>query len=87
MLPSFSNNDYVLFFAPFFYTPRINQVVLVEHPRLGTIIKRIASHHPYHGYLLAGDNPQKSTSTEAMGWIDASNIYGRAIWHIKAPTD
>lgn len=86
MLPSFSNDDYVLIFdSSLCRPPRINQVVLVNHPRLGKIIKRIAEYNTDKGYLLVGDNRQKSTSSQSMGWIQRSDIYGKVIWHIKAP--
>lgn len=85
MLPSFSSGDYLLIFGSSLCPPQINQVVLVNHPRFGKIVKRISKHHPDNGYLLTGDNPQESTSSQTMGWIPKERIYGRVIWHSKAP--
>ena len=50
-------------------------VVLVDHPKYGTMVKRIATVSET-GVTLEGDGPE-STSTEDMGQVDLKNIRGR----------
>lgn len=50
-------------------------VVLVDHPKYGTIVKRVASVSGA-STSLEGDGPE-STSTEAMGQVALKNIQGR----------
>ena len=82
MLPSFTHGDFVLCFSWFNSQFKIGDVVIVRHPTLNTIIKRIADTRSNGDILLAGDNPQESSSSEAMGWQPQSHIAGKVIWHI-----
>ena len=51
-------------------------VVLVDHPKYGVIVKRIASVSG-ESISLEGDGPE-STSTEALGNVTIQAIKGRA---------
>ena len=57
------------------------QVIKVEHPSYGAIIKRIAYRDKNGLYWLAGDNPN-SVSTCEMGPVSAKQIKGILIFKI-----
>ncbi len=83
MLPTFSHGDFVITARPLFRNYRCNDLVAVNHPRFGRIIKRI-SHCFYDGtFQLVGDNHSASATTEAMGIISSEQILGRVIWTIR----
>lgn len=81
MSPAFCHNDYV-------FTLRrrsglkTGDVVVINHPRFNTIIKRIAEISPEGALRLEGDNPA-STDTESLGWQPPSKVIGKVIWHIR----
>lgn len=74
MTPALSPGDYVFFTKA--RTLRPGFVVLVDHPKYGSIIKRIKTVER-NGVSLQGDSAE-STSSEAMGLVIASAIKGRA---------
>lgn len=82
MSPSFNDGDFVLGLTKFI-SPKIGQVVVVQHSLYGRIIKRISCVQK-DGILLAGDNPDEGVSTEAMGRIEQDKITARVIWRIKS---
>lgn len=81
MSPQFRHDDYVVSLRwPRRYL-RPGRVVVIRHPALGTIIKRIAEIRADGCIALSGDNPA-STSREAMGWVTPDRVIGQVIWHI-----
>jgi nickel-type superoxide dismutase maturation protease len=83
MLPVFKPNDFVFSLSRYKSRYQVNDVVIVQHPSLGKIIKRIKNMEKNH-VLLVGDNLQQSTSTKSMGRLPLELIKGRVIWHIRA---
>ena len=83
MLPVFKHNDFVVSFSCCNSHYKINDVVIVQHPTLGKIVKRIISIEQ-KSVMLVGDNLLQSTSTQAMGSQPLSHIQGRVLWHISA---
>jgi nickel-type superoxide dismutase maturation protease len=83
MLPVFKPNDFVFSLARYKSRYQVNDVVIVEHPLLGKIIKRIKSLEKNH-VRLVGDNLQQSTTTDAIGSLPINLIKGRVVWHIRA---
>ena len=83
MLPVFKHNDFVMSFSYCKTHYKINDVVIIQHPTLGKIVKRILSIEQ-KSVMLVGDNLPQSTSTQAMGSQPLSHIQGRVIWHISA---
>ncbi|WP_261841123.1 nickel-type superoxide dismutase maturation protease [Aliamphritea ceti] len=85
MLPTFSEGDYVLCLRPLSLLPlKVGDVVVVQHPRFGRIIKRIETLNDESAMWLRGDNPQ-STSSETMGWLARQALIGRVVLHIAKP--
>lgn len=83
MLPTFSDGDFVITARPLFRSYRLGDIVAIQHPTLGGIIKRI-SHCSNDGtFLVTGDNHSASTSTLAMGDIPLNRIMGRVIFTIR----
>lgn len=85
MRPHFYAGDYIVTFRRRHDRFKIGQVVVVDHPSLGPIVKRIVALDHNGQALLAGDNSMQSTSTEAMGRIPMTQIKGRVITHIRRP--
>lgn len=73
MAPTLMPGDYLI--ATKARAIRSGFVVLVDHPKYGTIVKRVASVSDTF-VTLEGDDPD-STSTEDMGQVDPENIRGR----------
>ena len=82
MAPAYNDGDYVVSLG--FLPVREGDVVVVQHPLFGRIIKRVAELDDHSGIRLQGDNPQ-STSSEAMGWLTRQQLLGRVCWHIRKP--
>ncbi|MEP3655012.1 MAG: S26 family signal peptidase [Litorimonas sp.] len=74
MTPTLAPGDYLLVTKA--RAVRAGFVVLVDHPKYGVIVKRIASVSG-DSINLEGDGPE-STSTEALGHVALKNIKGRA---------
>jgi len=83
MLPVFKHDDFVVSFSCCNSHYKTNDVVIVQHPTLGKIVKRILSVEQ-KSVMLVGDNLPQSTSTQAMGSQPLSHIQGRIIWHISS---
>ncbi|MDO6546369.1 S24 family peptidase [Pseudoalteromonas carrageenovora] len=84
MTPTFFDLDYVLSMCWPNINYKLGDVVLVEHPRYGRIIKRICHIGLHNTYLLSGDHAS-STSTKQLGLIKQVNILGRVVFHVKQP--
>jgi len=78
MSPFFCDNDYVFIMPRVFTRYRINDVIVVDHPHYGRIIKRICE-MDFFKVKLCGDN-LKSTN---VGWVDRTVILGKVRFHIK----
>jgi hypothetical protein len=63
---------------------RPGDVVLVDHPALGWIIKRIARLEPEGWLRLEGDDPE-SCSSEFLGNVPLQAVLGRAVLRITPP--
>lgn len=82
MSPHFNHDDYVMSFSwrqTEFY---VGDVVVLNHPRFLTIIKRIAEINDQGELRLHGDNPA-STRSEEIGWQPPHRVIGKVIWHIQ----
>lgn len=79
MSPNYCHGDYVLIAKFPFSRFKVGDVVIVKHPQLDTIIKRICVENTSNQFLLKGDNLLSSESY-AMGWVDADWICGKVIW-------
>ena len=80
MLPQFGDSDYVIAVNWPYLGLQPGHVVLVLHPSLGLIIKRIFTINFPH-YKLVGDH-SSSTSSEHMGCVERAQILGRIVCHI-----
>ena len=86
MLPSLSDGDY-LFTIPirwfrFGRLYRQNDIVVVNHPELGRIVKRIES-VTARGVVLSGDNQSESTSSAVIGLVPFEQIAARSLFAIR----
>ncbi len=82
MSPALPEGSFVLFRKAGQY--RIGDVVLVHHPNLGIIVKRIAAFEP--GFLwLKGDHPS-SVSREVMGCLPLNRVLGKQLWSVSPPS-
>lgn len=85
MSPHFVHGDYVFCIRHRWQRFNVGDVVVVNHPELSIIIKRIARlREADASFLLSGDNPQ-STSSEVMGWLPKSAFLGRVCYTVRRP--
>lgn len=77
MSPNLRDGDYVIT-NTWFYSPRIGDVVVVQHPTLGVVIKRVLRVIP-HGIFLQGDNTLASMSPERIGLVSLGDVLGKVI--------
>lgn len=85
MLPTLTANDFVLCYRYRKTQFDVGEMVVVQHPRFGVIIKRIEAITQQGNYVLSGDNKKVSTSSDTLGQISNSDILGKVIWHIAKP--
>ena len=78
MTPTLMPGDYMIITKA--RSLRQGFVILVEHPKYGSIVKRIKSIED--GQLSLEGDGVDSTSTEAMGIVNLSAVRGRIGWAI-----
>ena len=82
MVPTLVSGDFVVSFSNLMKNYKTNEIVVVKHPTLGNIIKRVEIVDANNRVKLVGDNQEVSTSSSKIGWQDQKTILGRVIWHI-----
>jgi len=83
MVPALKSGDFVLSFARVFSPYKANDIVVVRHPKLGNIIKRIQKIDSNKRVRLIGDNAL-STSSDEIGWQEPDTVLGRVVWRIAS---
>lgn len=78
MTPTLQPGDYMIITKARVLRPGF--VVLVDHPKYGSIVKRVK--FVEGGQLSLEGDGAESTSTEAMGLIGLSAVKGRVRWAI-----
>lgn len=81
MQPFLRSGDYV-FATRLYISIAINDLIVVNHPRYGRIIKRVSNINQALGVCLSGDNKESVTSDE-MGWISLNQVGAKVIFSIK----
>jgi len=81
MQPFLRSGDYVLA-SRLYMKIAINDLIVVNHPRYGRIIKRVSNISHTLGVCLSGDNAESVTSEE-MGWVDRAQVDAKVILSIK----
>jgi Peptidase S24-like len=82
MSPALGDGDFVLVASGRFCGPaRVGSVVLVAHPQLGMLLKRIVAHDCQRRVKLQGDNAL-SIASEDLGYMPADSVAGKAILRI-----
>ena len=82
MLPNYCPGDYVLAWRHARRSLKIGDVVVVKHPRFGTIIKRIQQVVDPTTFTLSGDNAEASTDSSEIGPIPLDQVAGKVMWRI-----
>ncbi|MGB1298679.1 MAG: S24/S26 family peptidase [Psychrobium sp.] len=80
MLPAIKHGAYLFVKSAPLY--QVNDVVQVEHPYYGPIVKRIIWGDNISGFYLAGDS-HASLSVDQMGCIKPIQILGKVRWIIN----
>jgi len=86
MQPSFCGSDFVIAYRRLHSVFKQGDVVVVEHPQYGKIIKRIITIENGGTLLLVGDNLAASTDTLTLGSIQPTQVLGRVVGHVSRPT-
>ena len=82
MSPGLCHGDYVLTHK-LWRKLSVGDVVVVQHPELGVIVKRILKVQDDE-ILLTGDNVHASASPERMGQVNYKHVLGRVCAEIHA---
>lgn len=82
MDPTLRNGDYIVAAKSYFTHYQVADIVLVQHPQFGEIIKRIYQIDDNLQYWLCGDGTD-TLSPQTMGAINRSDIKAKLLWHIK----
>lgn len=85
MAPNYGEGDYVVTIRRR-RALRAGDVVVVDHPDYGCVVKRVIECWPDGGVRVAGDNPAASMSSERLGLVARSRILGRVVWRIPHPS-
>jgi phage repressor protein C with HTH and peptisase S24 domain len=79
MAPTLQHGDYVIARRS---QVRAGAIMLVRHPRLGLLVKRISAVASDGGFRLAGDNPM-SASGQTLGQLDTGVWCAAVRWRIS----
>ncbi|MGB0211117.1 S26 family signal peptidase [Algiphilus sp.] len=82
MFPAYPGGDYVLAWRHPLQRFAAGDVVVVDHPSYGRIIKRIAAVDADRRLRLTGDNIAESTASQLLGDVGSDRIVGRVICRI-----
>ncbi|WP_133468526.1 S24 family peptidase [Paraglaciecola marina] len=83
MHPTLMNNDYVICGIWPGFAARNGCLVVVSHPQLHTIVKRVENIDCSGRLRLSGDS-DSSISSDDIGWVERKYIVGRVIFCISA---
>lgn len=83
MAPTFSDGDFVVALSDDVCArpPALGAVVIVRHPRLGLLVKRVLDVDSEGRVKVGGDNPM-STSSRDLGRFESSQVLGRVLLRI-----
>ena len=84
MFPALSDNDFVITSRLFAHL-RQGDLVVMQHPTYGRLIKRIDVIDSSSRIRLRGEN-NNSLSPDAMGWLDRKHLKGKVLLSVRAPT-
>ena len=79
MAPTLAAGDYMIITNARALRPGF--VVLVDHPKYGSVVKRVKAIEDGH-LSLEGDGPE-STATKDMGLVSVTAVKGRVRWAIR----
>jgi nickel-type superoxide dismutase maturation protease len=82
MLPNYCPGDYVLTWRPARRSLKSGDVVVVDHPRFGNIIKRIQQVLDPVTFTISGDNTTASTDSTDLGPVSIEQVRGKVVWRI-----
>ncbi|VAW85224.1 hypothetical protein MNBD_GAMMA16-2043 [hydrothermal vent metagenome] len=81
MLPILAEGDFVIT-SRLLSKIRSNDLVVVEHPVYGRLVKRVLEVSNDNRLWLCGNNTS-SLTPEKIGWINAEDIKGKVYFSIK----
>lgn len=78
MSPTYNHNDYLVSICWVFMQVQKGNVVVISHPTLNNIVKRVLSIDKLGRMRLSGDN-LLSVDSAGMGWVDKKHLIGKVI--------
>jgi len=84
MSPGFNEGDFVIYMRKLmpWKAYQAQDLVVVDHPRYGIILKRIVEQNAQKQYQLQSDNAKGVSSTE-LGLCSDESIKGKVIYHAR----
>ncbi len=83
MLPRLAAGDFV-FTSRFFFRVNEGDLVVIDHPRFGRLVKRVFEVEENQRMLLCGEN-NASVSPEEMGWVTIEQLLGKVLFCVRQP--
>lgn len=81
MLPELTNGDFVIV-SKLYFTLKVGDLIVAEHPKYKSIIKRIIKTSASKGVMLAGTG-LASVSSDKMGWVSYQQVFGKVLCRFK----
>ena len=82
MTPTYSDGDYILAVKWPKMSTKTGDIVVVDHPKFGVIVKRVEKIVKHSLLSLHGDNPQ-SVSPESIGLVTKKALIGKVLTAFK----
>ena len=82
MLPTLTGGDFVIA-SRLYRHINVDDLLVINHPRYGKIIKRVKEISNNKDVYITGDNNTESVSSAQMGWIKSNQIQGKVLFSIK----
>ncbi len=86
MAPTLEDGDYVIVrdYGPGRRRPRVGDIALLDHPRLGRLLKRLADESDGH-FSLIGDGVATTPSID-LGSVPPERLLARVVWRVARGT-
>jgi nickel-type superoxide dismutase maturation protease len=78
MHPRLSNGDFVVA-VRYFYRLAVDDIVILQHPLYGRLVKRIREINSAGKLRVSGEN-SSSVSSKQIGWIKDEQIQGKVVF-------
>ena len=80
MIPALFPYEFVVVINWPFMRFGLNDIVVIDTPQFGRVIKRICGAQKQARFRVAGDNKFESVTETELGWISRNQLKGKVVW-------